>query len=101
MTVGAFGEELTAGLYRRLGYRVVARNHRVGRFEADLVVENGGRRVVVEVKTVIDGDPFGRVDTAKERALFGLASELGATRVDVVGIRLQPDGAHLHLARGW
>lgn len=80
----------------------MARNLRVGGFEADLVVERSGVRVVVEVKTLVGaGDPFGRIDDGKEVALAALAARLGAHRIDVVGIRLLRDGAHVHTISGW
>lgn len=100
--VGALGERIAAERYRAWGYTIVARNLHVDGYEADLVVERRGMRILVEVKTILgDGDPWGRMDAEKEIALDTLASALGAHRIDAVGIRLRPDGAHVHTVHGW
>lgn len=49
--LGHVGERLAAEHFERLGYRVVARNHRTRFGELDLVVEAGGELVFCEVKT--------------------------------------------------
>ena len=48
--VGARGEEVAALLLASRGYRILARNVRVGRQEIDLVAERGRLLVAVEVK---------------------------------------------------
>lgn len=50
-TLGALGERLAAEHYERLGYAVVARNHRTRHGEIDLVVADGRTLVFCEVKT--------------------------------------------------
>ena len=47
---GALGEDIAALLLTARGYRVVARDVRVGRQQIDLVVERGTLLVAVEVK---------------------------------------------------
>jgi putative endonuclease len=47
---GRLGEEVAALLLASRGYRLVARNLRVGRCEIDLVLERGTLLVAVEVK---------------------------------------------------
>jgi putative endonuclease len=52
---GQQGEDLAAEHFERLGYRVLARNHRTRYGELDLVVCDGSSLVFVEVKTRLDG----------------------------------------------
>jgi putative endonuclease len=49
--LGRRGEQLAAEHYERLGYRVLARNHRTRFGEIDLVLAAEGRLVFCEVKT--------------------------------------------------
>jgi putative endonuclease len=69
------GERLALRHYRLRGYRLLAANARVGRYELDLVLRRGRRLVVVEVKEksgagfghpleMIDGEKARRVHTA-------------------------------------
>jgi putative endonuclease len=52
---GRLGEDLAAAHFERLGYDVLARNHRTRYGELDLVVCDGETLVFVEVKTRRDG----------------------------------------------
>ena len=52
---GQQGEELAAAHFERLGYEVLARNHRTRYGELDLVVGDGSNLVFVEVKTRLQG----------------------------------------------
>ena len=49
--LGAEGETLAAAHLERAGYRIAARNVRVGGVELDLVAVRGGLVVIVEVKS--------------------------------------------------
>jgi len=49
--LGRTGEDLALAHLERLGYELVARNHRTRWGEIDLVVHNGDALVFVEVKT--------------------------------------------------
>jgi putative endonuclease len=50
-SLGRRGEELAAAHFERLGYHVLARNHRTRWGELDLVVHDDATLVFVEVKT--------------------------------------------------
>lgn len=81
---------------------MLAANLRRPRGEIDLLVaDRSGLRIVVEVKTVTDGDPFLRVDRSKEETLRALCSDVGAGRLDVVGIVVAPRHVTLHAVHGW
>jgi putative endonuclease len=83
---GAAGEEVAAAYLAALGWRVVARNVKVGRDEIDIVAVDPAppsALVVVEVRslrTAVFGYPEERVDRLKVgrlyRALAGLGSAL-------------------------
>lgn len=79
----------------------MARNLRVAGGECDLIVDERGGRVVVEVKTVTGGDPFVRVDDNKDRMLGRIARTVGAIRIDVVGVVVGPTHAAIHASHGW
>ena len=49
--LGALGEQLAAEHLERLGYEVVARNHRTRYGEIDLIVADDEALVIVEVKS--------------------------------------------------
>jgi Holliday junction resolvase-like predicted endonuclease len=81
---------------------IIDRNVRVGRGEIDLVADDGGTRVVVEVKTVLaDGPAPPTAEDAfsadKERIVRLLASELHppARRVDLIAVSLMESGVRL------
>jgi putative endonuclease len=76
------GERVALRHYRLRGYRLLASNVRVGRYELDLVLRRGGRVLIVEVKEkggagfghpleMIDEDKLRRVRTAAAGWLAG------------------------------
>lgn len=91
------GEDAAAAHLERAGYRILARNARVGHDEADLVaLTPAGAVAIVEVKARAGAwRPEERVDAAKRRRLVRLAAALacrGAFRgrmfqFDVVAVR--------------
>lgn len=90
--VGAAAERRVAWHYRLRGYRVLARNVRIGGGELDLVVRRGGRIVVCEVKSkrgLAYGDPLEAAGPAKARRVRRTAETWLATR---------PELAHLDVA---
>ncbi len=70
---GEWGEKLAARFMRKLGYKVLGRNVRLGpRDELDVIVRQKDLLVFVEVKTRKSeayGRPSDAVNTAKRRAL--------------------------------
>jgi putative endonuclease len=83
--VGLQGETAAAEELERLGYRIVARNFRAGRIEVDLVAEQGGDLVFVEVKTrssLGHGLPAEAVSPAKQRRLAAAAAAYCADQED-------------------
>lgn len=104
---GAWGEDLAAAHYARLGYDVVDRNWRSTTGELDLVVRRGSTYVFSEVKarrTDTYGPPSSAVGPEKQRRIRRLAvewlrtHEVGADtiRFDVVAIT----GSRLVLLEG-
>jgi putative endonuclease len=76
--VGRRGEDLAAAHFERLGYRVLARNHRTRYGELDLVLadESGRTIVFAEVKTrrLGTGDPWDNLHEAKRSQVRSMAS---------------------------
>lgn len=97
--LGRAGEERAADFLRRAGYRILAANYRTRRGELDLVAEEGGELVFVEVKTrtsLAFGSPAEAVDRRKQQQIGRAAQEYllregageRAVRFDVVAISL-------------
>src|SRR3954464_175599 len=64
--LGRLGEQLAAEHLERLGYAIVARNHRTRYGELDLVAWDGGTLVFCEVKTRRgSGEPWDALHGAK------------------------------------
>ncbi len=72
---GQRGEDLAADHFRRLGFEVLARNHRTRFGELDLVVFDGEVLVFVEVKTRRDGsrEPWESLHTRKRSKVRRMA----------------------------
>ena len=104
--LGAAGEELAAAHLLRLGYTLLARNHRTRFGELDLIAHRPGVIVFVEVKTRRAsggaGTPFEAVGTRKRAQVRRIAARwLAATpdrpyaeelRFDVIGVTVDRDG---------
>jgi putative endonuclease len=99
---GQRGEDLAAAHFERLGYRVLARNHRTRYGELDLVVSDGDNLVFVEVKTRREGsgNPWDNLHDLKRSQVRRMAiawlkdcnrRPFGDLRFDAVGIVV--DGA--------
>ncbi|MFZ5774687.1 MAG: YraN family protein [Thermodesulfobacteriota bacterium] len=103
--LGRQGEEIACAYLLRHGYRVLARNYRTRQAEVDIVAEEGGELVFVEVKTRRGrncGHPLEAVTPAKCRHLSMAAlhylSQTGKhdqpARFDVVAVSLGDNGGH-------
>ena len=55
--LGTRGERLAAKALRRAGFKILARNARLGRYEIDLIAREGDTTAFVEVKTRRTGEP--------------------------------------------
>lgn len=76
--LGLEGEALAAAELERLGYQILERRHRSRFGEIDLIAQDEGTVVFVEVKTKTDsrfGDPAEMVTAQKQRRLVSMAEE--------------------------
>jgi putative endonuclease len=103
--LGRIGEQLALDHLLRLGYALVARNHRTRFGELDLVVRDGDALVFVEVKTRRadrPGRPWENLHPAKRlqvrRMAVAFLSEapdrphVDELRFDAVGVTIDPQG---------
>jgi putative endonuclease len=101
--LGRAGEDAAVDALRARGYRIVERNVRLRHGELDVVAEEAGDLVFVEVKarrSAAYGTPAEAVGPRKQRALVRLAAgyltrrRLGerACRFDVVEVQVDPSG---------
>ena len=101
--LGSAGERLAAGWLEARGFRVLARNWRCAYGELDIVAEEAGELVFVEVKTC-RGTAYGLPEeaiTANKRAHLTAAAqcylaeaqrETQPYRIDVVAVQLNGQG---------
>ncbi len=101
---GERGEELAARLLWKKGFRIIERNYRCDVGEIDLIAEDRGTVVFVEVKTrrsLASGAPEEAVDREKRRRILRAAEWYlkpwarwpQCTRFDIVGIELDENDA--------
>jgi putative endonuclease len=109
--LGRIGEDLALAHLERLGYALVARNHRTRYGELDLVVFDGTTLVFVEVKTrrasAAGGGPWEALDERKRRQVRRMAAafllEVSARphsaelRFDAIGIVIDAHGKLVRL----
>lgn len=99
--LGMLGELMAARYLEMRGYRVLDQNWRCPRGEIDLIVENAGVVIGVEVKTRSDlshGHPFEAISSMKLRRMRGVliawcASQgalVPALRLDAIAIVWSP-----------
>ena len=95
------GEILARRFLTDHGLSVVASNVRVAGGEIDIVALDRGQTVAVEVRTITgDGEPIDAIGPVKRRKVGRLAHHTGATRVDFVGVRIEPDAVVFHWVPG-
>lgn len=76
--LGAKGEALAVKHLKDLGYRIIERNYRVRAGEIDIIAEQAGTLVFIEVKTRTDlrfGTPFESITASKKNHLSTAALE--------------------------
>lgn len=108
--LGQLGEQLALDHLERLGYSLVARNHRTRHGELDLIVCNASTLVFVEVKTrraTRPGRAFEALHPAKRAQVRKMAVAFlhespdrpvrGDLRFDAIGITIDPRGALVDL----
>ena len=109
--LGRLGEDLAAAHFDRLGFRVLARNHRTRYGELDLVLADADGRTIVfcEVKTrrAGTGDPWENLHVGKRHQVRRMAaawlSEVtdrpwaAELRFDAVGVIVDADDALVRL----
>ena len=107
-TLGRHGEDLAAQHLERLGYAIVARNHRTRHGELDVIATDGRTLVFCEVKTRRGrGDPWDALHEAKRRQVRRMAREylaqtagrprLPALRFDAIGVVVDAQGRLVRL----
>lgn len=108
--LGRRGEEVVEALLRRRGWRILARNFRCPRGELDLVAEEEGVIVFVEVKTRRTsraGSGAEAVAADKQRRLLRLAEYFLSVRglvgrpcrFDVAAVAVEPGRARVQVVR--
>jgi putative endonuclease len=109
--LGRIGEDLALAHLERLGYALVARNHRTRYGEIDLVVFDGTTLVFVEVKTrrtgVTGRSPWEALDERKRRQVRRMAAAFllevttrpysAELRFDAIGIVIDARGRLVRL----
>jgi putative endonuclease len=106
--LGRTGEDLALAHLERLGYSVVARNHRTRFGEIDLIVFDGSTLVFCEVKTrrAGPGSPWDALGEGKQRQVRRMALAYlhevrdrprGAIRFDAIGVVIDARGRLVRL----
>jgi putative endonuclease len=97
LSLGKTGEKLAMSYLQARGYTIIVRNYRLRFGEIDIIADDGGTLVFVEVKTRVGtmfGPPFESVTLHKQRQMSRVALEyIGRydltdrqARFDVVGV---------------
>lgn len=94
--LGVFGETLAEKFLRNKGYKILDKNVRFKKWEADIIALHGDQLVVVEVKTrqtAEIGEPWRAVTRSKQKQIIQVANFYVCsknidrdTRFDIVSI---------------
>jgi putative endonuclease len=107
--LGRLGERLAAEHFSRLGFSVLAQNHRTRFGELDLVLSDGRTLVFCEVKTrrIGSGQPFDSLHGAKQSQVRRIAAHWLAEpadrpwheelRFDAIGVLVDRDDGLVRL----
>jgi putative endonuclease len=90
------GERVALRHYRLRGYRLLAANARIGRYELDLVLRRGRRVLVVEVKEksgAAFGHPLEMIDEEKARRVRTAAAGWLAARPELAALEVAFEAA--------
>ena len=90
------GERIALRHYRLRGYRLLAANARVGRYELDLVLRRGDRVLIVEVKEkggAAFGHPLEMIDEEKLRRVRTAAAGWLATQPQLAELDVEFEAA--------
>lgn len=90
------GERIALRHYRLRGYRLLAANARVGRYELDLVLRRGDRVLIVEVKEkggAAFGHPLEMIDDEKLRRVRTAAAGWLATQPQLAELDVEFEAA--------
>jgi putative endonuclease len=110
ITTGKEGEKIAADFLKKNGYRIKEINFRCGLGEIDIIAQEKGELVFIEVKTRKSrelGYPEQAVGTRKQKKMSQLAlwylhkkniTDAG-TRFDVVAITILPSGTEIKLIK--
>lgn len=104
LSLGEKGEKIARRYLKKKGYRILARNYRTRLGEIDLVAEEAGVVVFIEVKTrsgIEYGQPFEAITRKKRRQISKVALEYlnnnkqfdRSARFDVVSILLTSESS--------
>jgi putative endonuclease len=108
--VGRAGEEAAVRHLERMGYRIVERNYRCRFGEIDLIAQDGGVLVFIEVKTrrsrafgpaalAVTRDKQRRLIKASQAYLSRKGGAQGVCRYDVVTIQIEAGVSHIEVIR--
>jgi putative endonuclease len=100
-TIGNFGEQLARNFLIARGYRIVDSNRKIGRWEIDIIAENNGLTIFVEVKTLMATELMPAENALTRRQIEILKKairfycwrnkiNLNNTRLDFIPININP-----------
>jgi putative endonuclease len=110
LTVGRAGEEAAVQYLLQRGYRILQRNYRCRVGEIDLVAQDGGTLVFIEVKTrrsqrfgpaasAVTFEKQRHVIKASQMYMTQMKKAYGLCRFDVVAVEMDAHGLHIELIK--